>query len=116
MPIGLFLYFMPPDISAILGARPLWLVRVGGGIIFAWGLFHMLGSAGVSRYQVAALVAGNLLTAATLFPAVWQQGASMPSLLRAILLGVAFALGLMGVVALILGSTLLVNTPKEPKA
>lgn len=94
----------------------MWLVRVSGGIILTWGLFHMLGSSSVSRYQVVALVAGNLLTAATLFPAVWQQGASMPSLLRAILLGVAFALGLLGLLALILGSRLWVNPSQDSNA
>ncbi|MFB9994150.1 hypothetical protein ACFFLM_19520 [Deinococcus oregonensis] len=104
LPLGLLLYFLPASLAGAVGVSPLWLARVCGGILAVWGAF-LIASGSVSGQPqgiaVGGLVGGNLLSAATLVPAVIRQGESMPAGLRAILLGSAGVLTLLAVAALI---------------
>ncbi len=87
-----------------MGVSPLWLARVCGGILAVWGVFLIASGAVSGQPQATAvggLVGGNLLSAATLIPAVIRQGESMPAGLRALLLGSAGVLTLLAVAALI---------------
>lgn len=104
LPLGLLLYFLPATLAGAVGVSPLWLARVCGGILAVWGVF-LIASGSTSGQPnataVGGLVGANLLSAATLIPAVIRQGESMPTGLRAILLGGAGVLTLLAVTALI---------------
>lgn len=104
LPLGLLLYFLPATLAGTVGVSPLWLARVCGGILAVWGVFLIASGAVSGQPQATAvggLVGGNLLSAATLIPAVIRQGESMPAGLRALLLGSAGVLTLLAVAALI---------------
>ena len=44
MPTGLFLYFLPPSVAALVGVSPLWLARFSGGLLLAWGAYQLAAS------------------------------------------------------------------------
>ncbi|MDL2345517.1 hypothetical protein QOL99_15365, partial [Deinococcus sp. MIMF12] len=61
VPVGLFLYFLPPEVAALLTVSPLWLARVGGGLVLAWGLLLLAASRRPDALGAGALAGGNLL-------------------------------------------------------
>lgn len=101
LPCGLFLYFMPASVAGIAGVSPLWLARVSGGLLVAWGAFQVAASVHPDGVKVGGLVGGNLLTVAAIVPAVIRTGATMPPALRTALLAVAAALAVLAVLALL---------------
>ncbi|ASN80376.1 MULTISPECIES: hypothetical protein [Deinococcus] len=100
LPVGLFLYFLPVDVQLALGVSPMWLARVAGGILTVWGVFLFAASAAPDLVKTGALVGANLLTVATLLPALLRTGEQMPDGLRLALLGLTGLLGLLAVVAI----------------
>lgn len=101
LPVGLYLYFLPPSVASVVGLSPLWLARASGGLLFVWGAFLLAAGAAPDGLKVGSLVAGNLLTVATLLPAVLRQGEQMLPAQRGALLGVCGLLGLLAVAALL---------------
>ncbi|MFC4639542.1 hypothetical protein [Deinococcus hohokamensis] len=101
LPVGLFLYFLPPSVASAVGVSPLWLARASGGLVFVWGAFLLAASAAPDALKTGTLVTGNLLTVATLLPAVLRQGEQMQPQQRLVLLGVCGLLALLAVVALL---------------
>ncbi|WP_245896074.1 hypothetical protein [Deinococcus irradiatisoli] len=99
LPLGLVLYFFPSNLSELLGLSPLWLPRLSGALITAWGGLLIAAAYrpdNVTRYGVAA---ANLLAAATLIPAALRGTAGAVSglmLIVSIVLGVAGLLALLG--------------------
>lgn len=102
IPIGLLLYFLPPSLAAIVGVSPLWLARMMGGLLLAWGCFQIAASNKPDGAKVGGLAGGNLLTLAAIVPALLRTGDTMPAALRTLLwllsalLLVAALLALMG--------------------
>ena len=69
LPLGLVLYFFPSGLSQLLGLSPLWLARLSGALLTAWGGLVIAAAFrpdSVTRYGLAA---ANLLAVATLVPA-----------------------------------------------
>ena len=97
LPAGLLVYVLPP---AALGVSPLWLARVAGAIVTAWGLTLLAGAARPSLPGVVGLVAGNLLIVATLVPAALRSG--LPPMLQTLFYAVSALLGVLAVLALVL--------------
>ena len=98
---GLYLYFLPPGVAALLGVAPLWLARVCGGLVLAWGASTLAGSARPDTLRTGALVGGNLLLVAALLPPVIAQGGVLPGSVRTVLLGFAAVLAVLAVLALV---------------
>ncbi|WP_420596701.1 hypothetical protein [Deinococcus sp.] len=99
LPLGVLLYFFPTNLSQLLSVSPLWLARLSGALLTAWGGL-MIAAAyrpdSVTRYGLAA---ANLLALATLVPAVLRGNLgliSVPLLVIAGVLGVAGLLALAG--------------------
>ncbi|WP_135230226.1 hypothetical protein [Deinococcus fonticola] len=101
IPVGLYLYFIPPDVARLLGVSPLWLARVLGGLLLAWGTFQVAAAQRPDGAKVGGLAGGNLLMVATLLPAVMRSGEAMPALLRAVLLGLCLLLGALALSAIL---------------
>ncbi len=101
IPLGLVLYFLPPSLAATLGVSPLWLPRVAGGVLLAWGAFQVAAGMAPDGVKVGGLAGGNLLTAAALLPAALRQADAMPSGLRTLLLALSGALLLLAVAAML---------------
>ncbi len=101
IPAGLFLYFFPPALVAMAGFSPLWLVRVMGGLLLAWGAYQVAASQRPDGAKVGGLAGGNLLTVATLLPAMLKTGETIPPALRTLLLLLCAFLGVLAVVALV---------------
>ncbi len=99
LPLGLILYFFPSSLSQVLGLSPLWLPRLSGALITAWGGLIIAAAFrpdSVTRYGLAA---ANLLAAATLVPAALRSAggaASALMLIVSVILGVAGLLALIG--------------------
>ena len=85
IPVGLFIYFLPPTVASLLGVSPLWLGRVLGGLLLAWGAFQMAACQKPDGAKVGGLAGGNLLTVAALVPALLRTGDTMPPGLRTLL-------------------------------
>ena len=100
VPLGLLLYFLPAAAAQLAGISPLWLARASGGLLLAWGLFQLFASAQPDGVKVGGLVAGNLLTVATLLPALLKLQTSLPPSLRLVLWVVVGWLGLAALLAL----------------
>ncbi|WP_425147959.1 hypothetical protein [Deinococcus sp.] len=88
---GLLIYFLPP---AALPVSPLWLARVTGAVLVAWGASLLAGARRPTLAGVVGLAAGNLLIVATLVPAALRSGLSAALqlgfyLLSGLLLGLA---------------------------
>ena len=101
VPIGLYLYFLPPDVARLLSVSPLWLARLAGGVLLAWGAFLFAAGAQPDPRNTFALAAGNLLVVAALVPPALRLGATLPGTIRNVMLGVALLLGLLAVVGLL---------------
>ncbi|GGJ60277.1 hypothetical protein [Deinococcus aquiradiocola] len=97
VPAGLLVYFLP---LGTLGVNPLWLGRVAGALLLAWGVSMAYGAWRPVGAAVVQFVTGNLLLAATLVPAALR--ASMPGTLRTALVAVGVALAVLAVLALVL--------------
>lgn len=97
LPAGLLVYVLPPT---VLGISPLWLARVAGAIVTAWGLTLLAGAVRPSLPGVVGLVAGNLLIVATLIPAALRSG--LPPTLQTLFYAVSAVLTLLAVLALVL--------------
>lgn len=98
---GLLLYFTPPGGLAGVLVNPLWVARVAGAVLFAWGVQLLLASSAPNGRSVAGFVVGNLLVAATLAPAALAPGATFGVLPRLGPLGCAVLLALLAVLALV---------------
>ncbi|CAM3671047.1 hypothetical protein [Deinococcus frigens] len=100
IPLGLLLYFLPPSLAATLGVSPLWLPRVAGGLLLAWGAFQVAAGVAPDAAKVGGLAGGNLLTVAALLPAA-LRGEALPPVVRTLLLTVSVALLLLAVLAIV---------------
>lgn len=100
IPLGLLLYFLPPPLAATLGVSPLWLPRVAGGLMLAWGAFQVAAGFVPDAVKVGGLAGGNLLTVAALLPAALRDG-SLPPAVRTLMLALAGALLLLAVVGIL---------------
>ncbi|MFK7603837.1 hypothetical protein ACI3L1_16665 [Deinococcus sp. SM5_A1] len=100
IPLGLLLYFLPPSLAATLGVSPLWLPRVAGGLLLAWGAFQVAAGFAPDAVRVGGLAGGNLLTVAALLPAA-LRGDALPPAVRTLMLALSGALLLLAVVALL---------------
>ncbi|MFC3862876.1 hypothetical protein ACFOPQ_19105 [Deinococcus antarcticus] len=101
IPVGLYLYFIPPDVATLLGVSPLWMLRVLGGLLLAWGAFQMAAGQKPDGAKVGGLVGGNLLLVATLLPAVLRGGEAMPPALRTVLLALSALLAVLAFTAIL---------------
>ena len=97
LPLGLLIYFLP---LASFAVSPLWLARVAGALIVAWGVALVAGAARPSAQAVIQLVTGNLLITATLVPAALRGGLTGP--LRTAFLVLSTALFVLALLALVL--------------
>ncbi|CAM4009350.1 hypothetical protein [Deinococcus marmoris] len=100
IPLGLLLYFLPPSLAATLGVSPLWLPRVAGGLLLAWGAFQVAAGFAPDAVRVGGLAGGNLLTVAALLPAA-VRGDALPPAMRTLMLALSALLLLLAVVALL---------------
>lgn len=101
LPVGLFLYFLPPTAATLLGVSPLWLARVAGGLITAWGAFLLVSSFRPDEGSVFFLAAGNLLTVAALVAPALRLQDTLPAPLRTAMLALSLALTLLAVVGML---------------
>lgn len=101
VPLGLLLYFLPPVLAAQLGVSPLWLARAAGALVLAWGAFQVAAGVRPDGLKAGGLLGGNLLTVATLVPAVLRQGESLLPPVRLALLVVSGVLLLAAVLAVL---------------
>lgn len=101
LPVGLFLYFLPPTAATLLGVSPLWLARVAGGVITAWGAFLLVAGARAEGEGVFALATGNLLTVAALVPPALRLQDTLPAQVRTVMLALALVLTLLAVAGLL---------------
>ncbi|WP_288434719.1 hypothetical protein [uncultured Deinococcus sp.] len=99
MPAGLFLYFLPPSVAALVGVSPLWLARFSGGLLLAWGAYQLAASFAPDAVKVGGLVGGNLLSVAALLPPTLREGALLAPSLRSVLLGLCAVLAALAVAA-----------------
>lgn len=99
IPVGLYLYFLPPDMATLLGVSPLWLARVTGGLLFAWGAFQVAAALKPDGAKVAGLAGGNLLVVAALLPAALRG--ALPDTLRGVLLTLCALLGAFAVLSIV---------------
>lgn len=101
VPVGLFLYFLPPEVATLLTVSPLWLARVSGGLVLAWGLLLLAASGRPDALGAGALAGGNLLLVAALVPAVLRLGDTLPPAVRGAMLGFAGLLTVLAVLGLL---------------
>lgn len=101
VPAGLFLYFLPPGVASLLGVSPLWLARVAGGLVVAWGALLIAASFRPDGLGAGALAGGNLLTVAALVPPALRLGDALPAPVRTAMLGLSLLLALLAVVGLL---------------
>lgn len=99
IPTGLFLYFLPPAVAGVAGVSPLWLARLSGGLLLAWGAYQLAASFAPDAVKVGGLVGGNLLTVAALLPPTLQGGSLLAPALRTALLGLCAVLTALAVAA-----------------
>ena len=69
LPVGLLLMFLKVDWAALLGVQPLWLARVAGAILSAWGTQILFAAPTLERATRIGLALANLAVAATILPA-----------------------------------------------
>lgn len=101
IPVGLYLYFLPPQVAAILGVSPLWLARILGGLLFGWGVFQIVASLKPDGAKVAGLAGGNLLIVAALLPPALRSSVMLPGMLRGVLLGLCVLMGVLAIMAIV---------------
>ncbi|ULH16088.1 hypothetical protein MF271_05505 [Deinococcus sp. KNUC1210] len=97
LPAGVLIYVLP---STVLGVSPLWLARVAGAVIAAWGLTLAANALRPSVPGVVGQVAGNLLIVATLVPAALRSG--LPSALQTVLYSLSAVLLVLALLTLLL--------------
>lgn len=100
IPLGLLFYFLPESAAQQLGFSPLWLVRGAGALLLAWGGFQVAASFAPDGVKVGGLVAGNLLSVATLLPAVLRLSETLTPALKLMLWAVIAWLSLAALFAL----------------
>lgn len=101
VPAGLYLYFLPPEVAHLLGVSPLWLARLAGGVLLAWGAFLVAAGQQPDGRSTFAFAAGNLLVVAALVPPALRLGASLPGTVRNLMLAVSLLLGLLAVIGIL---------------
>lgn len=101
IPVGLFVYFLPPDVATLLGVSPLWMARVLGGLLFAWGVFQLAAAQRPDGVKVAGVAGGNLLILAALLPPALRAGDTMPGGLRLALFILSALLAILAVTAIV---------------
>lgn len=96
LPLGIVLYFFPDVLALTLGVHPLWLARLSGAALSAWGVLLAAAPRWPDSLVRYGMVAVNLLTVATLLPAV-LRGAEpkLPLLVACVLLGCSAAAGIL---------------------
>ncbi len=104
IPLGLLLYFLPPSLAGTLGVSPLWLPRVAGGLLLAWGAFQVAAGFDPDRIKIGGLAGGNLLTVAALLAAALRDETLVPAL-RTLMLVLSGVLLLLAVVAILSAPT-----------
>lgn len=67
------LYFLPPQLADVLSVSPLWMARVCGALLLAWGGFLIAAGLQPDQSKIIALVSANLLLVATLLPALLKS-------------------------------------------
>ncbi|ADV67727.1 hypothetical protein Deima_2084 [Deinococcus maricopensis DSM 21211] len=97
LPVGVLLMFLPTDWAAMLGVQPLWLPRVAGAVLSAWGVQLLFGAVGAERASRIGLALANLLVAATILPAALRATDAPVRLSLLILGGYVLILGLLAV-------------------
>ena len=100
IPLGLLLYFLPSSLAGTLGVAPLWLPRVAGGLLLAWGASQVAAGFGPDRVKVGGLAGGNLLTVAALLPAALRSEA-LPPAVKTLMLVLSGMLLLLAVAAIL---------------
>lgn len=100
IPLGLLFYFLPESAAQQLGFSPLWLVRGAGALLLAWGGFQAAASFAPDGVKVGGLVAGNLLSVATLLPAALRLAETLSPALKLMLWAVIAWLSLAALLAL----------------
>lgn len=98
---GGLLYFLPSAGVGGLTVTPLWVARVAGAVVAAWGVSLALSSSRPSVPALGGLVVANLLVAATLVPAALSGLTALASIPAVLPLGVGAALVLLAVLALL---------------
>lgn len=101
IPLGLYLYFLPPDVASLVGVAPLWLARAAGALVFAWGAFQVAASFAPDRVKIGGLVGGHLLLVAALVPAALRGGDALPAPVRTSMLVVSGVLTVLAVLGLL---------------
>ncbi|PYE56275.1 hypothetical protein [Deinococcus yavapaiensis] len=99
--VGGALYFLPATGVAGITFSPAWLPRLAGAVLVAWGLQLAVSSSRPSVGFVTGLVAGNLLVAATLVPAVLSGAplfGDLPLLAPLVVAGLLAVLAVLAVV------------------
>lgn len=84
-----------------MGVSPLWLARIAGGLMLAWGGFQVAASVKPDGAKVGGMVTGNLLTVAALLPAVLRSGDLLTPGLRNVLVLIAGFLLIVSVLAML---------------
>lgn len=104
LPFGVLLYFFPSSLSQLLSINPLWLARLCGALITAWGGLMVAAPFYPDSLTRYGLAAANLLALATLLPAALRGslGGNLDAV-SALLMVAAALLGLSGVLALLGG-------------
>lgn len=100
--VGGALYFLPTAGALGLTFSPAWLPRIAGAVLVAWGLQLAIAAGRPAAGFVAGLVAGNLLVAATLVPAVLSGASLFGDVPLLAPLGVAAVLVLLALLAVVL--------------
>ncbi len=100
LPLGLMLYFFPSGLAELLSLSPLWLARLSGALLTAWGGLIIAAAFKPDSLTRYGLAAANLLAVATLIPAALRGNLGAASGLVLVIAGV---LGLAGVLALLGG-------------
>lgn len=100
--VGGALYFLPATGVLGLTFSPAWLPRIAGAVLVAWGLQLAIAAGRPAAGFVAGLVAGNLLVAATLVPAVLTGASLFGDLPLLAPLGAAAVLVLLALLAVVL--------------
>ncbi len=96
LPVGLLLYFFPDTLAVMLGIHPMWLARLSGAALMAWGIMLALAPRWPHTLLRWGMVLVNLLTLATLLPAALKGAEPHAALLVVCtLLGAAAVAGIM---------------------
>nr|WP_217449462.1 hypothetical protein [Deinococcus sp. JMULE3] len=101
IPLGLYLYFLPPDVASLIGVSPLWLARGAGALVLAWGAFQVAAGFAPDRVKIGGLVGGHLLLVAALVPAALRGGDALAAPVRTSMLVVSGVLAVLAVLGIL---------------